>query len=181
MALHAVFLRGINLGGKRRVGMADLRAALERAGYGDVRTHLQSGNVLLSSDASPAELEPQLEALLHDEFGFEIAVMVRSREQLAAVVAHDPFGEVADDPARYVVSFLAAKPDRAAITRLKHAAEPPERVAVRGREVYAWHPGGVGRSELAKAIDERRLGVGVTARNWRTVTKLLELAEDASS
>ena len=180
MALHAVFLRGINLGSKRRVGMADLRAALERAGYDDVRTHLQSGNVLLSSDASPAELEPQLEALLRDEFGFEIAVMIRTHKELAAVVAHDPFADEADDPTRYLVSFLSAKPDRTAIAQMKQAAEPPERVAVHGREIYAWHPDGIGRSQLAKSIDERRLGVGVTARNWRTLTKLLELA-DASS
>ena len=77
------------------------------------------------------------------------------------------------------MSFLSARPDPARIEELESAAVAPERVAVRGREVYAWHPGGVGRSELAKLISARRLGAEATARNWRTLTKLLELADAA--
>lgn len=176
MARYVAFLRGINLGPKRRVPMAELRAALERAGYDEVRTHLQSGNVLLGSDAKPDQLERALANTLREEFGFEIAVLVRTSEELAAVVAGDPFASEVDDPARYQVSFLSAKPKAGAVAALEAAAVAPERVAIRGREIYAWHPGGVGRSELAKAVDQRRLGVEVTARNWRTVTKLLELA-----
>ncbi len=177
MTRYVAFLRGINLGSKRRVPMADLRALLEREGYADVRTHLQSGNVLLSSNVAPAKLERELEAVLAEEFGFEIAVLARTVGELADVIASDPFAGEADDPRRYQVSFLSAEPKPAAVRDLERAATPPERVAVRGREVYAWHPEGIGRSDLAKAIDERRLGVGVTARNWRTLSKLLELAD----
>jgi len=180
MPRYIAFLRGINLGSKRRVGMKELRAVLEEAGYDDVRTLLQSGNVVLTSQVGRERLESDLAKKLGDAFGFEISVIARTRAELADVISADPFSGEADDPARYQVSFLSSEPGRDRVEELEEAAVPPERVAVRGREVYAWHPGGVGRSELAKLITERRLGVGVTARNWRTVTKLLELADDAS-
>lgn len=179
MARYAVLLRGINLGPKRRLGMAELRSAFEAAGYGDVETLAQSGNVVLTSARGPARLERELAETLREAFGFEVAVLARTRSQLADVVAGDPFGDDADDPSRYQVSFLSAAPAPARVAALERAAVAPERVAVRGREVYAWHPGGVGRSALAKSITARALGVEVTARNWRTVTRLLELADRA--
>ncbi len=178
MARYAVFLRGINLGATRRVPMEDLRAALEQAGHTDVRTLLQSGNVVLTSTVDTSGLESDLAEKLRDAFGFDIAVLVRTRDELADVIARDPFGDEVDDPARYQVSFLSAEPEPARVEDLERADVAPERVAVLGREVYAWHPRGVGRSELAKRISGRRLGVEVTARNWRTVTKLLELADE---
>jgi uncharacterized protein (DUF1697 family) len=177
MKRYVVFLRGINLGSSRRVAMTELRKTLQKAGYQHVRTLLQSGNVVLSSNANPATLERDLTRTLRKAFGMEIAVVVRTREELAAVIARDPFAGHADDPARYQVSFLSAEPDSRGVRELEEAQVSPERVVVIGREVYAWHPGGVGRSELAKLITDRRLGVGVTARNWRTLTKLLELAD----
>lgn len=177
VARNIVFLRGINLGAKRRVSMEQLRLHLEAAGYQDVRTLLQSGNVVLGATKTPALLEQDLASALRGAFGFEIGVVVRTGDELAEVVEHDPFAGQALDPARYQVSFLSMVPDRARVRALEAADVAPERVAVRGREVYAWHPGGVARSELAKLITARRLGVEVTARNWRTVTKLLEIAE----
>ena len=179
MGRHVAFLRGINLGGSRRVPMKELRAALEEAGYGEVRTLLQSGNVVLTSEAEPAALEHDLSTLLRETFGFDIAVVVRTRDELADVIARDPFGDEANDPARYQVSFLSAEPEAAEAQELEAADVAPERVAVLGREVFAWHPDGIGRSELAKLITDRRLGVEVTARNWRTVTKLLEIADES--
>ena len=178
MTRDVAFLRGINLGPNRRVPMKGLRAALEQAGYAEVRTHLQSGNVLLTSDAEPAALERDLAETLRSTFGFDIAVVVRTRNELADVIAADPFGDEVDDPARYQVSFLSDEPDPERVEELERADVAPEQVAVRGREVYAWHPDGLARSELAKLITDRRLGVEVTARNWRTVTKLLELADE---
>ena len=177
MARQIAFLRGINLGPKRRVSMATLRETLEEAGYDDVRTLLQSGNVVLTSTAPPATLERDLANTLRDAFRFEIGVVVRTRDELADVIGRDPFADQANDPARYQVSFLSAEPDPARVRELERADVAPERVAVRGREIYAWHPGGIGRSELAKLITGRRLGVELTARNWRTVNKLLEVAD----
>jgi uncharacterized protein (DUF1697 family) len=177
MRRYVVFLRGVNLGSSRRVAMRQLREALDKAGYQHVRTLLQSGNVVLSSYADAKTLERDLTRTLREAFGLEIAVLARTREELAAVIARDPFAGQADDPARYQVSFLSAEPDPRLVRELEGAQVSPERVVVIGREVYGWHPGGVGRSELAGLITERRLGVGVTARNWRTLTRLLELAD----
>jgi uncharacterized protein (DUF1697 family) len=181
MQRYVAFLRGINLGSTRRVAMSELREALEGAGYGDVRTLLQSGNVVLTSAVGPEKLERDLARTLREAFGLEIAVVVRTRDELAEVIARDPFAGQAHDPARYQVSFLSAAPDPRHVRELESAEVSPERVVVSGREVYAWHPGGVGRSELAKLITGKRLGVEVTARNWRTLTSLLELADQASA
>lgn len=176
MTTHVALLRGINLGARRRVAMADLRQHLTAAGFAEVRTFQQSGNVLLRSDAHPTELERALEAAIAERFELETRVVSRTAGELARIVAGDPFGEVADDPRRYQVSFLDGEPDPEAVRTIEAAAVAPERVAFRGREVYAWHPGGILDSPVAKLLADRRLGVTATARNWRTVTKLLELA-----
>ena len=107
-----------------------------------------------------------------------VAVVVRSRAELADVVARDPFAGIAGDPRRYQVTFLSAVLDPARAAELAAVALAPERVIVSGREIYAWHPSGVGPSALAKLLSDRRLGVTATARNWNTVTKLLELADE---
>jgi uncharacterized protein (DUF1697 family) len=176
MARYVVLLRGINLARSRRVAMADLRAVLQARGYEDVVTHLQSGNVLLSTSEAASSLPARLESELADDLGMEIRVVVRSRAQLAKVVAADPFGDVADDPKRYVVTFFGDKPDAAAVKALLAEDFSPERVAASGREIYTWHPNGIQKSRLARAVGDRRLGPSGTARNWNTVTKLLELA-----
>ncbi len=169
-------LRGINLGPSRRVPMADLRALFGEAGFQDVRTYVQSGNVVLESTAKPAELEREAAALISDRFGFDVPVVVRTARQLAAVVKLNPLGDVAEDPKRYQVSFLADKPGVDVVRALTEGAVEPERVAFHGREIYAWHPEGVARSKLWNALAGKGLGVTATARNWTTVTTLLEMA-----
>jgi uncharacterized protein (DUF1697 family) len=178
MTRQVALLRGINLGSVRRVAMADLRDVVAGCGYGDVRTVLQSGNVVLSSDAAPEEVARELEHAILAKLGVDSRVLVRTRDELAAVVARDPFGDVADDPRRYQVSFLSAEPDARLVRDLAAEDVAPERFVVHGREVYAWHPNGIQRSPLARLLSEDRLGVAATARNWNTVTKLLALAGD---
>jgi uncharacterized protein (DUF1697 family) len=173
---QVIMLRGINIGPARRVPMADLRALFADAGYEDVRTYVQSGNVVLESTAKPAELERETAALISERFGFDVPVVVRTSRQLAAVVKPNPLGDVADNPKRYQVSFLAAKPGAAVVKKLEELAADAERVACHGREVYAWHPEGVARSKLWNALAGKGLGVTATARNWTTVTTLLEMA-----
>jgi uncharacterized protein (DUF1697 family) len=172
MANRIALLRGINLGPERRVAMAELRAALETAGYTDVRTHLQSGNVLLESRQSPERLARELSALVARELGVESDVVVRTRDELADVVARNPLAEVAGDPKRLQVTFLAGEPDAALVRELESGDFAPEQCVVSGREIYAWHPDGIQRSRLARVLSS---GPG-TARNWNTVTKLLALA-----
>jgi uncharacterized protein (DUF1697 family) len=178
MPPQIVLLRGINLASKRRVAMGDLRQLLEGAGYENVRTHLQSGNVVLSSPLSPRKLEAALERLLRKRFGFEVRVLVRTRAELKKVVESDPLGEMATNGSRYLVSFLSKRLPAKIARQLENADIAPERVVVAGREIYGWHPTGVQRSKLAKLLADEKLGVTATTRNWNTVRKLLELAGD---
>jgi uncharacterized protein (DUF1697 family) len=177
MERQVALLRGINVGKNARLGMADLRALLQDAGYEDVRTHLQSGNVLLTADTTGAELERALEHLLHDQLSSPIRVVVRTAQDLADIVDADPLAEVADNPSRKLVSFLGDTLDSAIAEELEAAAPDlaPERLVVRGREIYTWHPDGMQSSPTAKLLTDKRLQTTVTARNWNTVTKLLEL------
>ena len=169
-------LRGINLGPTRRVPMADLRALFDEAGFQDVRTYVQSGNVVLESTAKPAELEREAAKLISERFGFDVPVVVRTARQLAAVVKLNPLGDAAEDPKRYQVSFLTDKPGADVVRALTEGTVEPERVVFHGREIYAWHPEGVARSKLWNALAGKGLGVTATARNWTTVTTLLEMA-----
>jgi len=159
--------------------MPELRELLTKhAGFEDVRTHLQSGNVVLSDDGPAANVRRECEHLIGERFGLDIRVVVRTRDELADVVERDPLREIAVDPKRYQVSFLAHAPDAETLARLEDAVIPPERFAVSGREIYTWYPGGSARSRLSALLGGTRLGVDATSRNWTTVTKLLALAED---
>lgn len=176
---HILLLRGINVGGNNMIGMAPLRAALETAGFTGVKTYLQSGNaVVTASTASPAKVAREVETLIEKEFGLSIKVVVRSRRQIEAIVANDPFPGIADVPKWYFVNFCDPAPDPAKLAHLDPAAFEPERFALDGDTLYVWHPGGLQGSPLEKAIAKAKLGVTVTARNWNTVNKLLELAEE---
>jgi uncharacterized protein (DUF1697 family) len=157
--------------------MPALREALTEAGFGDVRTYVQSGNVVLSSRSSPKRVAREVERLIADRFGLDIDVVVRTRDELADVVRRNPLGKVATNPKRYQVSFLDRKPNPEVMRKLEGLAAPSEHLVADGRELYAWHPDGVARSKLWAALAGRGLGVTATARNWTTVTKLLELAD----
>jgi uncharacterized protein (DUF1697 family) len=177
MPKHIVLLRGVNIGPRKRVAMPKLREALEAAGFDDVQTYVQSGNVVLSSPASPTAVARKCERVIADTFGHDVSVVVRTRAELAKVVQRNPLKKVATDPKRYQVSFLAAKPKAEALRKLEAAKVEPEQFVLEGRELYAWHPHGIGRSKLWSLLGGNGLGVTATARNWTTVTKLLELAD----
>jgi uncharacterized protein (DUF1697 family) len=155
--------------------MAELRELLTGAGYEDVATYVQSGNIALTAAAKPAQLERELGALIEQRFGFAVPVVVRSRRQLQAVVDHDPISGAAQSPKRYQVTFLATKPPAAAVARLRELARESERIEFAGREIYTFHPDGVAGSKLSVAIVGKDLGAGATSRNWTTVTRLLEM------
>jgi len=177
MMRQIVLLRGVNLGPRNRIPMAELRELLAGAGLEGVQTYVQSGNVVVSSDLSPERLARRCHGLVSERFGLDIDVVVRTRDELAEVVRRNPLGRVAVEPKRHQVTFLASEPDPEAVRRIAGLAAGEERFLARGRELYAWHPAGVGRSRLAAALAGRGVGVPATARNWTTVTKLLELAD----
>jgi uncharacterized protein (DUF1697 family) len=178
MPRQIAFLRGINIGPNKRVPMPRLRELLAEHGYEDVKTYVASGNVVLTSKAKPRKLEKELEKLIEDEWGFEVAVVVRTRAELADVIERNPFADIADNPKFMQVSFLSGKPDKENAKKINDACVEPEQVAIDGKEIYAWHPDGIGRSDLAKLLATKKLGVTVTARNWNTVLAMLELAEE---
>ena len=167
-------LRGINVGRAHQLGMPRLTELLTGRGYGNVRTHLRSGNVVLDSDLSEAELAADLSGAIEQEFGFDVPVVVRTGAEIAAVVAGDPFATVATDPARYLVTFLPEPPAAAAVDALPPADSGE--YLVRGRELYLWLPDGIANTPLAGWKWDRLLGVAGTGRNWNTVRKLAELS-----
>jgi uncharacterized protein (DUF1697 family) len=177
MARHIALLRGINVGGHKKVPMADLRAALADAGFEDVKTYVQSGNVALTAkERSPAKVGRKVEQAIEDAFGFDVAVVVRSREEIAALVEDDPLGDVATNPTYRVVVFLAEKLDPKRVADVDPAAFAPEAFALRDYETVMWAQDGQRDSKLVKTLSEKRTGVVGTARNWKTVLKLLDLA-----
>ena len=176
MARQIALLRGINLASRNRVPMPALRAALEEAGYEDVATLVQSGNILLTSTKQPKTLEREITALVKAEFGVDAATVVRTRDELAGVIERNPIPDGPSLPKLFQVTFFSDEPDAAAVAKLGAQDFGTERVEVIGREAYAWHPEGIQKSKLARALASGLRGDG-TARNWNTVTKLLELAD----
>ena len=175
MATYVLLLRGINLGAKRRLAMAELRELLEDLGLEDVRTHLQSGNAVVRTTEAAAAVKRKVEEALADHCGFDVDVIVRTRAQFDKVVAHDPVAGTATDPARYLVVFLEKAPSAAWRRRIDAGEYEPDEVAVKGKEIYLWLPKGVHASRLGRDATGRDVGAA-TARNWNVVTKLAELA-----
>jgi uncharacterized protein (DUF1697 family) len=173
---YVALLRGINVGGHRKLPMADLRAALEVAGYDDVATYVQSGNVVLTAPKqTTAKLERALERTIADALGFPVDVMVRTEAELKAVVEADPLKRAKDDPAKHLVLFADTKLDAKKVAALVPDDPAPEAFAVRGRELYVWAEHGIGRSALRDTLSDKRLGAATTGRNRRTLEKLLAL------
>jgi len=176
MARQIALLRGINLASRNRVSMPDLRTALGAAGYEDVVTLVQSGNIVLTSAKKPATLEREISKLVQEEFGVDAATVVRTSGELAGVIERNPIPDGPSLPKLFQVTFFSGEPDAAAVAKLAEQDFGTERVEVIGREAYAWHPEGIQKSKLARELGKTLRGDG-TARNWNTVTKLLELAD----
>ena len=168
-------LRAVNVG-SRRVPMSALRDLLSGAGYEDPRTYLQSGNVVLGSQAPPEQLAVDVRRLISEHFGFDIPVIVRTLAELEAVLEHNPFPDGEQQPKLYWVSFLDAELPEDREQWLQTRIGAREHLHIHGREVYAWLPDGVARSKLAAGMAAPGAALTATARNWRTVAALAEMA-----
>jgi uncharacterized protein (DUF1697 family) len=172
-----VLLRGVNVGGQRAVPMAELRQVAAAAGYAEIETWIQSGNLVLTTAAAPAAVEATLAPALARRFGFEVDVIARAAAAWARVIASNPFPDAAATrPSHLLVGFSKRPPSRDAAAQLRARATLGERVEVRGDAVWLDYAGGVGKSKLNPAALERAAGSPVTARNWTTVLKLAEMA-----
>ena len=183
MATFVSLLRGINVGGNKTIPMSRLKALHEALGFGSVKTHLNSGNVVFQTDEKDAaKLTRKIEAALEKEFGFRPAVVLRNAAKLRKIVEKNPFADMAkSDPSHLVAMFLASKPDKNAKARLAKAYSGVEEIRISGDIVYVTYPNGIGKSKLTNVFLEKQLGVTGTARNWNTVTNLLQIAEAIES
>jgi uncharacterized protein (DUF1697 family) len=170
--IYAVLLRGVNVGGSRKVAMPDLRRVLESLGHTDVATYLQSGNAIVTTDESdPGSLERRIEKALQTELGVDTHVLVRTHDELSAVIEANPFpGPVAEPKFQHVV-FLASEPTAEARKKIDPGAFAPDEVRFGDRSIYVRYANGQGRSKLTPSVWER-LKVAATARNWNTVLEL---------
>jgi uncharacterized protein (DUF1697 family) len=175
---YAALLRGINLGARNRIAMADLRELVEGIGGTDVRTYVQSGNVVFRSGRGAADLAGRLESAIAGELGLDVTVVIRTARQLRDLVTRNPFARSKAAPKTLYATFLAATPEQERVRRLGEQDVGPERFEIVGQDVYLFLPNGYGRVKLSNATLERQLGVAATTRNWRTVTALAELAAD---
>jgi uncharacterized protein (DUF1697 family) len=175
---YALLLRGINLGPRRRVAMADLRALLEGAGYTDVRTHLQSGNAVLTGPrADPVEHERWISAAIESALGMDVRCVVLTADELRAIVDGHPFADVADNGSRMMANVLAAEPTADQVAAHDPTELDPERSRLGPRVIYQWCPDGVLAAPVVGGSAEKHWKIMVTARNWNTMTKLVDLIE----
>ena len=174
MTLYIALLRAVNLAGYKQVGMADLRELLEKLGFADVRSLLQSGNLAFRGKArASAPLERRLEEETKKRLALETDFFVRTAEEWKGVIAGNPFPKEAErDPGHLVVHFLKGAAEAKDLKALQAAIKGPEIVRGEGRQAYIFYPDGIGRSRLTAAVIEKHLRSRATGRNWNTVLKL---------
>jgi uncharacterized protein (DUF1697 family) len=174
MAIYVALLRGINVAGHNMIAMAELRTFAEGLGLKQVRTLLQSGNLIFESPGrTPAKLEQLLEKESKTRFGVAIDYIVRSANELHEAISDNPFEKMAEeDPSHLVCMFLKRAPAAESVKSLQSSIVGPEVVKNIEKHLYVTYPAGIGQSKLTNVRIEKRLGVRGTARNWNTVRKL---------
>jgi uncharacterized protein (DUF1697 family) len=175
MGRFVVLLRAINVG-KRKAPMAELRDACAEAGFSNVESYIQSGNLVLSSDRTAAEIESAIEAIIAERFGFSSEAIARTGAEWSSYAAGDPFPDAEARPNQLHLCLAKHPPKPDAADRLMERATLGERVALSGNALWIDFAGGVGQSKLTPTILDKAAGSPVTARNWRTVLKLNEMA-----
>jgi uncharacterized protein (DUF1697 family) len=172
-------LRGVNLGPHKRIKMDALRALYESLRFEDPRTYVQSGNVIFRTrEKNSAMLAKKIQTAIERTFGFRAEVILRTTDELRKAIAASPFTGRDLEPGKILVTFLAGDPSPEAHTTLASLKKHPEELHLKGRELYIYFPNGAGKSKLPWSSVEKLLGVTGTARNWNSVTNMLEMAEE---
>jgi uncharacterized protein (DUF1697 family) len=179
MTRYALLLRGVNVGRKNTLPMAELRAMLTSIDCTNVRTYVQSGNAVFGTKLGTAALTKTVERALERYMGRPIATTLRTLDQIKAVVDANPLAKVATDPKFLCVTFLSNAPTKSEVAPLRAQNWAPELFKVVGKEIYTWHPNGQGRSPLTAALARLPVRGAITTRNWNTVLKIMQmLSED---
>ena len=172
-------LRGINVSGQKKIKMADLKVLYEESGFEGVTTYIQSGNVIFDSeDNDKSNLKSIIEKAIKEKYKFHVPVDIRTSQELKGILENCPYDEamIEENATKVLVTFLLSIPSKAKIVELSEYVKPPEKLTVRGCEVYLYCPNGYGKSKLTNTFLESKLGVSATTRNWRSVRKLYELS-----
>jgi uncharacterized protein (DUF1697 family) len=175
---YAALLRGINVGGNRKVPMADLRTLMEDLGHGGVRSYLQSGQAVFTADHGDEDsLAAELTEAIEKRFGFTVDVIVRDHAYLKAIADNCPFPAAELEGKQLHVTYFSAPVDADRFAEIDQSAYLPEEFRLGDRALYLYAPNGLGRSKLAEQLSRPRLNKGViaTSRNWNTVVKLVEM------
>jgi uncharacterized protein (DUF1697 family) len=176
MTTFVSMLRGVNVGGRRRLKMSGLAETFTSLGFENVRTYVQSGNVVFSTNlADESSLAKRVEKELKSRLGLDVVVIIRTSNELAGIVGRNPFA--GKEQSKLHVTFLYTKPARVPIEKMEGVRGEDEEFAVSGREVFLFLPNGYGRTKLSNNFFEKALNVPATTRNWNTVTTLLEMAK----
>ncbi len=177
-ATYLALLRGINVGGKNKLPMKELAALFAEAGCDDVRTYIQSGNVIFSAlERVSGRIPGLITAQIADRFGFKTPIILRTTAQIGNVVCNNPFLKAGIVEEGLHVLFLADPPSPRSVLDLDPARSPPDAFVVRGSEIYMQCPQGMANTKLTNAYFDSRLSTTSTGRNWRTVTTLFKLME----
>lgn len=175
---YIALLRGINVGRNKRIKMADLIKVFESLGFKNVKTYVQSGNVIFEHDSNDAaEIAESIERKISQTFSFSVNVIIRTKDEVENVVKGNPFiGRAGIELDKLHVIFLADMPDLKDVLNLDINRDENEEFEVIGREVYLYCPDGYARTKLKNDIFEKNLNTAATTRNWKTTNKLLELS-----
>ncbi len=177
MDTYIALLRGINVGGKHMLPMPELVAILETLGLSQIKAYIQSGNVVFQgSNCDRADLAQQISAAIAHRYGFVAPVLILDRHEFSAAIVANPFPEAAAAPNTLHCFFLAALPEHPNLSTLETLKQADEQFSLINQVFYLYAPAGIGCSKLATQV-EKTLGVAATARNWRTVNKIMEMVE----
>ena len=180
MKIFISFLRGVNMTGHNSIKMTDLASLYINLGFRDAETYIQSGNVFFreTGEISVSALSVTIEQAILERFNYIIPVMIRTNQELSDLFFSNPFlGETNFDPSKMAVLFLHDKPSESQIQKVANIDYPPDKFRIIGREIFIYCPNGFGRTKLYTNFFEQKMGVVGTARNWKTITTILNIAE----
>jgi len=177
MAKCISILRGINVGGNRKILMKDLKCLFEKLGFSKVETYIQSGNVIFDADEKETSgLERKIQEIITETFGFDVPVIVRTTDEIAESIANNPFWKEKDaDIDRLHLTFLKEVPTPEKLEKIKTIIFPPDKFEIIGKDVFVFCSAGYSDSKLTNSFFESKLGIQTTTRNWKTVMKLHEM------
>lgn len=172
-------LRGINVSGQKKIKMLDLKSLYESLGFQNVVTYIQSGNVIFeTSDKNKSNVKMLIEDAIVKKYKFHVPVEIRTKREIESIIKNNPFGTVdlVKDGTKVLVTFLSSIPDKVKVTEVLSKVVTPEKLVIKGQEVYLYCPNGYGVSKLSNSFIEKKLEVEATTRNWKSVHKLYELS-----